>query len=351
MTELHYALIGAAALLLVLVFAWSKWNERRQVRRLRESAGPAGADPNASAAAAVPGPAAGGRIEPWLGEPAGASESPAGGPGAEAQHPRLQQPEWTEDPMLDCVLELRCAHAADGVAVIDAMAPLLRLDCGLPAQVAVWDARSEQWVLPDRFGFYGEMLASIQLANRRTKLGDIEASKFIAAVQQMAVVLDADFDPPDVPLLRRRAEELEARIAPFDIQIGLTVQPAEGVLNPTQVQRVVPSLRLEADGERRWLRRDDDGWPLFTVQLTREHRLALELDVPVVAPERRPLQAMFAAAAELAVLLNARVVDDHGRPIAPGSIEAIEPALQELYAKMRAADIEPGSARARRLFA
>jgi hypothetical protein len=195
------------------------------------------------------------------------------------------------------------------------------------------------------------MLASIQLANRRTKLGDIEASKFIAAVQQMAVVLDADFDPPDVPLLRRRAEELEARIAPFDIQIGLTVQPAEGVLNPTQVQRVVPSLRLEADGERRWLRRDDDGWPLFTVQLTREHRLALELDVPVVAPERRPLQAMFAAAAELAVLLNARVVDDHGRPIAPGSIEAIEPALQELYAKMRAADIEPGSARARRLFA
>jgi hypothetical protein len=349
MTELHYALLGAAVLLLLLVFGWSKWQEKRQVRRLQGQSG--GTERDSLAAPAQSGAAAtSGRIEPRLGELPGDADATVDGAAAEHPHPRPQLPGWTEDPLLDCVLELRCAHAADGVAVIDAVSPLLRLDCELPAHVAAWDARVEQWVLPDRFGFYSELLASIQLANRGSKLGDIEASKFIAAVQQVALALDADFDPPDVPLLRRRAEQLEAQIVQFDAQIGLTLQPAEGVFNPTQVHKVVPAIRLEPNGENCWLRRGEDGWPNFTVRLTPEHRLLLELDVPAVAPAARPLQAMFAAAAELAVLLNARVVDDHGRPIAPGSIEAIEPALQALYEKMRAADIEPGSERARRLF-
>jgi hypothetical protein len=350
MTDLHYALLGAAALVLVLVFGWSKWNERRQIRRLSEAPG-SSQKQSAPPAAAADAAAGAGRIEPRLGELPGVADTKPDGAGDAAPHARPQLSGWTEDPMLDCVLEVRCAHAADGVAVIDAMAPVLRLDCGLPTHVVAWDARAEQWVLPDRFGFYGEMLASIQLANRRATLGDIEASRFIAAVQQMALALDADFDPPDVPLLRRRAEQLQAQIAPFDVQIGLTLQPADGLFNPALVQKAVAAVRLEPDGDSRWLRRGEDGWPQFAAQLTKEHRLLLELDVPLAAPAARPLQTLFAAAAELAVLLNARVVDDHQRPIAPGSIEAIEPALQGLYAKMRAAEIEPGSERARRLFA
>jgi len=342
MTELHFALIAAAVLVLLLLLGWSKWQERRQVRALRERLGGPDFDP-LFAAPQTGAAAAAGRIEPRLGElPGEAGTQP---------HPRPQLPGWTEDPMLDCVLEVRCAHAVDGVAVIDAAAPLLRLDCALPVHVVAWDARSEQWVLPDRFGFYGELLASMQLATRSGKVGDIEASKFIAAVQQVALALDADFDPPEVPLLRRRAESLEALVAQFDVQIGLTLQPGEGAFNPTQVHKAVQAIGLEVAGEQRWLRRGEDGQPLFAVRLTAEFHLLLELDVPVVAPAMHPLRAMFAAAAELAVLLNARVVDDHGRPVAPGSIEAIEPALQALYEKMRAADIEPGSERARRLFA
>jgi len=350
MTDLHIALVAAALVVLVLLYGWSKWQERRQIRRLRERLGSPDRDP--LQAPAVEGRGGGGsRIEPRLGElPAGAGGA-AHADAAEPPHPRPHLPGWSEDPMLDCALELRCAHAVDGVAVIDATSPLLRLDCGLPVHVVAWDARAEQWVLPDRFGFYSELLASIQIASRRGRLGDIEASKFIAAVQQVAVALDADFDPPELPLLRSRAAELEAQIAQFDVQIGLTLQPGEGVFNPAQVNKAVQAVGLEADGERRWLRRGEDGLPLFAVRLTPEFRLLLELDVPVAAPAARPLQAMFSTASELAALLNARVVDDHGRPIAPGSIDAIEPALQRLYEKMRAADIEPGSGRAHRLFA
>ena len=346
MTELHYALIAAAVVVLLLLLAWSKWQERRQVRRLRQRLGAPDGDPLQAPAPAA-GATGGERIEPRLGE----LPAEAGAAAAEQPQPRPQLPGWIEDPLLDCVLELRCAHAADGVAVIDAAAPLLRLDCGLPVHVVAWDARAEQWVLPDRFGFYSELLASIQLANRSRKLTDIEASRFIAAVQQLAVALDADFDPPEVPLLLRRSADLEAKIAQFDVQIGLTLQPGDGAFNPTVVVRSVLAIGLEPDGERRWLRRAEDGAVLFTVRLTDEHLLLLELDVPSAPPAAQPLQSMFSTASELAALLNARVVDDHGRPIAPGSIEAIEPALQALYEKMRAADLEPGSARARRLFA
>jgi hypothetical protein len=350
MTELHVALIAAAVVLLVLLLAWSKWQERRQVRRLRERLGTPDRDPLLAPDAAG-GATAGARIEPRLGELPGGPAAPVEAPVADQPHPRPQLPGWIEDPMLDCVLELRCAHAVDGVAVIDATAPLLRLDCGLPVHVLAWDARAEQWVLPDRFGFYSELLASIQLANRGRRLGDIEASQFISAVQQAAVVLDADFDPPEVPLLRRRAAELEAKIAQFDVQIGLTLQPGDAVFNPTLVSRSVQAIGLTPDGDRRWLRRGEDGQPLFSVRLTAEHLLLLELDVPVATPSAQPLQAMFSTASELAALLNARVVDDHGRPVAPGSIEAIAPALQALYDRMRGADLEPGSERARRLFA
>ncbi len=331
MSELHWALIAAGVALLLLLFAWSKWQERRQVRRQK----------TAEAAAA---PAEGGRIEPRLGDVAAPPVEAA----AEAP-PRPTPARWNEDPMLDAVLELRCAHGVDGVAVIDAVAPLLRVDCGLPVHVVAWDPRAEGWVEPDRFGFYSEMLAAIQLANRRARLGDIEASKFIAAVQQAAMALEADFDPPELALLRRRAEQLEALVAQFDVQIGFTVQTA-GALSPGEVNRAALAVGLTPAGEGRWRRADDAGQTLFTARLE-PPRLLLELDVPTVPPASRALPAMFAAAAELAVLLKGQVVDDHGRALAPTAIEAIEPALQSVYERMRAADIEPGSERARRLFA
>jgi hypothetical protein len=346
MTELHLALLAAAVAVLLLLFGWSKWQERRQIRRLQRQLGGTEHDPLLQPAEAR---ARGERIEPSFGD------APAAGSGEAAPsdepHPRPQLPGWAEDPLLDCVLELRCAHAVDGVAVIDAAAPLLRLDCGLPVHLLAWDGRSEQWAVPDRFGFYTELLAAIQVANRKHRLGDIEASKFIAGVQQVALALDADFDPPELPRLRSRAEQLEAQITQFDVQIGLTIEPAEGLCNPVQVQKTAAALRLEPDGELRWVRRGADGQPLFSLRLGADLRLQLELDVALAAPAERPLQAMFATATELAALLNARVVDDHGQPIQPGSIEAIERPLQVLYEQMRTADIEPGSERARRLFA
>ncbi|MGZ9076284.1 MAG: cell division protein ZipA C-terminal FtsZ-binding domain-containing protein, partial [Burkholderiaceae bacterium] len=80
-------------------------------------------------------------------------------------------------------------------------------------------------------------------------------------------------------------------------------------------------------------------------------RLTLTLDVPASAAHPSPLSTLFSVAHQLAARLNARVVDDNARTVELGAESVIESELEMLVSEMRAAGIEPGSARARRLYA
>lgn len=384
MSDLHIALLILAGLLLVLLFAFNKWQERRMLRRLdaslRHGVGDplmqsppaqstAHAGPTSPAPAGEPRPAAavvqvtdlplaalyGGRVEPRLGalpnDPAtlatphvDAAAAPTGSGPA---------PRWIEDPLLDWVLELRCSHAVDGVAVFDAAAPLARLESGLPLFLVAWDARHQQWVEPDRFGFYTELLVATQVAHRQHKLDEIEASRFIAVVQQVAMTLDADFDAPDVKRVVEMARELDQLCARFDVQIGMTL---DATAAPWDAQRVAPAARaaeLVPVGPTRWERLTADGVPVFSLRADAfpASRLSLELDVPLAPIAADPLRTLFKAADLLAIELGARVVDDNGRPVNAASLAGIAEQLDGLYVEMTAAGIEPGSARARRLYA
>ncbi len=356
MNELHLALGALAVALLGGVYAFSKWQERRALRRfqdsLRGSVQDALMSPAGPPTQPLAPPAPGSRIEPTFGP------LPDTGVNAEtkdAPAPLEQQTipaNWIEDPLLDCVLELRCAHAVDGVAVIDAASALARLRLPLPVHLVAWDGRSQQWVAPDRFGFYSELLAAVQLGNRGHTLTEIEASQFITAVQQLAVALDADFDPPDTRRMLELVTELDRLCARFDIRIGLTLEPTDGGWDLGRITAAAASCELEPVTPQAWLRRDAQGAALFTVAARGEpiDRLLLELDVPQAAPSALPLRAMFATASQLATALDARIVDDNGRPVQSASIEAIERQLAALYEDMLAAGIEPGSVRARRLY-
>lgn len=390
MSDLHYALLAVAGVLLALLFGYNKWQERRMLRELDASLrggvgdplmqppparpAPPVAAPTATAgevegatAEPVIAPAAvevtdlplsalyGGRIEPRFESPAAAEAAPEAadaGP-VEAGAAPARAPRWVEDPMLDWVLELRCAHAVDGVSVFDAAAPLARMESALPVFLVAWDARSQQWVEPDRFGFYSELLVATQLANRRHRIDDIAASRFIAMVQQIALALDADFDTPDARRVVETATELDQLCARFDVQIGLTLHAPAG---PWDALRVADAARVAGfapAGPLRWERLTAEGQAVFalTAQALPTDRLALELDVPLAPMAANPLRSLFKAADALAIELGARVVDDNGRPVNAASLAGVAEQLEALYAEMRAAGIEPGSARALRLYA
>jgi len=398
MSELQLALAAVAAVLLLALYANGKWQERRVLRRMRErlhggmgdpllqaeaasAANPARrVDPRfamapASGGGAADGPALGRATHPanddgaaMAAEPdedaAAASEpaldldlstKPGAGVSSEALRTpaALLRPDWTEDPLLDCSLELRCARAVDGVSVIDAAAILAHTPWSLPVHFVVWDGRHQQWVMPDRFGYYTDALASIQLADRRARLDAEQIERFVQVVRQVAAALDADVDMPDAQRLLVLAADLDRLCARFDIKIGLTVE-ASGSTTWTgpQLRSAAQEAGFVATRATRWLALDAQGDPMYSLQADAAamNRLALELDIAVAPIAARPFRAMAESAWSLAHALGARVVDDNGVLIDARSVEAIETQLAKVYADMQAAGIEPGGVRARRLY-
>lgn len=357
MNNLHLVLLLIGAVLLVALFVFNKWQERQALRRLdasmREGVGDA-------LLGEVPARRVPGRIEPRLGS-GPAEDGIAAETGPEGAEPTdLAAPPgaphvdgWSEDPLLDFVLELRCSHAFDGVAALEARAQLERLALPLPTHLAVWDPKAQHWTAPDRFGFYSELLASVQMATRRQVLSEIEASRFVSAVQQIALSIDADFDAPEMGRLVAQAAELDALCARFDVQITLTLEAQGGALDGAVVSAAAEDAGFDAGLPGRWEMRDRQGRQLLTLTSAspQADRLALTLDVPLAPGDREPLSALFTAAHQLAARLNARIVDDNGRPVDATAQGTIGGELGKLYDEMRAAGIEPGGPRAQRLYA
>ena len=264
----------------------------------------------------------------------------------------LLQPSWTEDPLLDCSLEIRCAHAVDGVSVIDAAAALGHASWPLPVNFVVWDGRHQQWVLPDRFGYYTDALASLQLADRRTRIDADVIEQFVRVVQELAVKLDADVDVPDTARLLVMAHDLDRLCARFDVRISLTVESTGPYWTGPQLRNAAHDAGFVATSAQRWVFNDAQGEPLYTLQVdpAQMNRVWLELDIAVAPVAAQPFRAMVEGAWTLAGTLGARVVDDNGVPIDARSVAAIEAQLGRVYADMQAAGIEPGSTRARRLY-
>ncbi|MEG2153952.1 MAG: hypothetical protein RRY41_03175 [Burkholderiaceae bacterium] len=367
MSQLQIALTGLALAVLVGIFAWGKWDERRARARMQDLHSGVG-DPLMGESAASPAapatpegrPRSDARVEPSFGGAAPVSEpdsTPALTPESEplandvlASAP-VQAGGWLEDPLLDFAFELRCSHPIDGVAALAAAAQLARLQLPLPAHLAVWDARVQQWSAPDRFGFYSEMLVALQMADRRGALTEIDASRFLAAVQQIALELEADFDPPDVPRLLEQAAALDATVAKFDVQLSLTLKSAGAPFAFDAIRSTAQAVGFVVAGEGRWEKGDAERRPLLlAADAPLAESVRITLDVPVAPLASQPLEALFATANDLAARLGALIVDDVGRPIASGAAVAINQQLALLYQQMHDAGIEPGGERARRLY-
>jgi len=357
MTKLHWALLAIAAVLLAALYLYGKWQERKSARLDEETAEDSDASPLERQAVHVPSARnarqAPVRIEPTMGvaSDSNVEVSDAASEGSPSETPSVGG--WVEDALLDVMLELRCTHAFDGVAALEARAQLDRLALPLPTHLAVWDSKAAHWSLPDRFGFYSEMLIAAQLANRRHSLSEIDASRFVSAVQQIAVSIDADFDPPDVARLVQQAAELDRLCARFDVQMTLTLEALTEPWSRDAVEEAATGAGLTQVAPARWERSDaeDPAALSMTAASWPTPRLTLMLDVPRAANDPPPVSSLFVIAHQLAVRLNARVVDDNGRAVEAAAQSAIEAELDTLISDMRIAGIEPGSARARRLYA
>jgi len=249
------------------------------------------------------------------------------------------------------------------------LAPLWqrRFDFGKNVNACGQNTASGNWekVIADSHATYSAFRLGLQLANRSGAVSAARLSDFRDMAREIGVHLQADMTVPDVDEAAARAVQLDAFCAEVDQMIGINLLPnGEITVAASEVAQVAQALgmSLQADGAFHLL--DARGFTLYslcnidsapfqhhTFNHMRVKGLTLLLDVPRVHQPAKRFDDMVVLARRLAQELGAAVVDDHRALLSDANLAQIREQIVAIESRMLAGDIEPGSARARRLFA
>lgn len=211
---------------------------------------------------------------------------------------------------------------------------------------------------------YDKLLIALQLVSRSGALAATELDEFCGRAQAFADALTAMVDLPDQADAMARAVTLDEFCASVDVLIGMNVVNANGDTIPaTKIRAMAEAagMKLKADGTFHFM--DDAGLSLFSlsnfeppafsadnIRHLSTRGVTLLLDVPVVANGTRVFEQMLVLARQIADSLGWMLVDDNRRPLSDAGIAKIKQQLATIYAKMDAAGIPAGMERALRLF-
>jgi hypothetical protein len=211
---------------------------------------------------------------------------------------------------------------------------------------------------------YSKLLLAMQLVNRGGPVGVGELEDFCGRAQALADDLAAMIELPDRSEAMNRAATLDEFCASVDVLIGVNVVTANGDSIPaTKVRALAEAsgMKLKPDGTFHYA--NDEGVTLFMLtnfaptpfspenirQMT-THGVTLLLDVPKVANGAKVFDQMLVLARQVAGSLGGTLVDDNRRPLSDSGIAKIKSQLATIYAKMEAANLPAGGERALRLF-
>jgi len=305
------------------------------------------------------------RREPGM---AGGDETLAAASGAVSASPSeaTRAPQVVIDEEIHATFLLAADLPVSGERILTCLHELRR--AGRQSVSFVGASGDENWSVIRPGGRYDTILIAVQLANRSGPLNEIEFSEFAAAVQHAADQIPAGCDVPDMMETIARARALDARCAPLDAQVGINLVHAAGRWSGDLVARLAGDHQMILRADGRFHATDDHGHSLFTLQngegegfrvdtlnQMSTDRLTLLLDVPQAArddnnPAADPFRRMTDTAQALAAQLGATLVDDNMRTLTSPALAAIEDQIAPAYARLEAAGMRAGSARALALF-
>jgi FtsZ-interacting cell division protein ZipA len=367
MSELQTALLAIGFGVIVAVYAFGWWQQRKYRRKFgaafkashadalyqENSAGPAEPEP---ALAAMAEEAVGDTI-PAVEEAAPAAEMPAA--------PVLDGSCALLDVRSDFIIELHLAEPSPA-AVLDGLWQR-KFDFGKPVQVCGLTLAGRQWerAIAESQTLYERFRIALQLVDRGGAISAAKLADFRDLVLGIAKQVKADTAVPDVDETHRRATELDAFCAEVDQMVGINlVPPGERSLPGARIAQAAAlhGMTLEADGAFHAL--DAQGHSAFSL-INQDSRpfqhhtletfgtpgLTLLLDVPRVEDPAVQFDQMVRIAHELAGELQVNLVDDHRVVLSDNGLARIRAQIAAVEAKMRDNGIAPGHAQARRLFA
>ncbi len=211
----------------------------------------------------------------------------------------------------------------------------------------------------------GEITAGLLLANRQGAVSRALLRDYFEAMNELARSSGATLMLPELSTELARADALDQACSVVDVQVGLTLLRRDAnVLPGTRLRGVAEAagFRLNDRGGFDY-RHEDSGRLMFelvdvggrpldadSLKSLQLAGITLLLDVPRIGEPLRAFDQMKAVARRLGITLEAALVDDARRPLADSALAAIRSQLQQACAAMRDMQVEPGSARALRLF-
>ncbi len=391
MKDLQIALIVFGVLLVLAVWLYNRWQERRflarQASRSPSTPSPAPAKPAAGAAPEAVIPPGEERIEPSLSLPAQPEDAGLPEPSfmdadlpiepetsltagevdlpldIEVEGPPPLPAEWS-DGSVDCLVRIefvapvpvRMLHEEfrEGLQRIDKPVQWL----GLDEQTGHWHT-----LLPDDPGSVKHLAVALQLVDRLGAVGEETLKIFVGGMNRLAQRFVGHIEVPDTAALVARAQELDAFCASVDLQLTLHVLPKTGAyLSGAQLKPMLDRAGLRREGER-FVASNPDGSEAFalicraatafpaervaSMQLT---ELIFSLDVPRVASGAQAFERLLECARQCATALGGQIADVHRKPLAEATLAIIRSRIVELQQRMVERGIVPGGVRALRLF-
>jgi len=241
-----------------------------------------------------------------------------------------------------------------------------KFDFGKPVQVCGLTLGTKRWerAIAESQTLYARFRIALQLVDRGGAISAAKLADFRDLVLGIAIRIKADTTVPDIQETFHQAIELDAFCAEADQMVGVNlVPPGDRLIPATKIVHAAArqDMTLEADGAFHLL--NAHGQSLFslinqnsvpfqhhTLETFSTAGITLLLDVPRVENPGNQFDQMMHVARELAKELQVNVVDDLRVVLSDNSLARIRAQIAEVEAKMCAWGIAPGSAQARRLF-
>ena len=381
LNSLELSIVILSVIAIVSVLGYNAWQSFRGASRRNPRTGTGGVGEN------DPLRDSGGRDEPVLREPFFDSESSGGSSAANdsrpdykigaassesMDRPDLSDAEFTDgldshhatiddgkvgdpvlDPRVECVVTLMFQHALPGDRLI-AAAHLLRRAGSKPVTQDACPVSDlpvgTQWEPPRASRSYRALRAGVLLSNRNGPLNGVDFSEFLEGLEALSLQFDAQYSKPDMVEALSRARELDSFCAAQDAQLMIHVETSVS-LHQADLAQVAAENGLVERGNGRWVALEPKGTILYSVSLgDRPNRISLSLDLPRTLLSQDPWGAMVDCARRLVARLGGHLVDDAAQALGPNQLEVIRGQLEQRASTLVAADIQPGSPLALRLF-
>lgn len=359
--ELQMGLVGAGGAVVIGIFAFNKWQERKHRKQI-EQANPSVQEPVLSE---LPTGTGAERVEPVM-----SAEQ------ARAAAPSVQSVKDASARRVPPLLPPEVDERADWVIRIESIEPLVaaRLwqaalqQCGGVSKPLRWfgfSDSSNRWepVTAHSAGTYHWVCAALQLVDRRGPASEGDLLQLSDGLQRMC---DTFMAIPSLPARNEalaQAAELDRFCAGVDIQIGVNVVARSQAFPGTKLRGLAEAAGLELLGDGCFHARDEMGNSQFVLgnlepvlfaaeemRTLNTKGITLTLDVPRVADGVKVFERMMGLAQQLAEALNGAVVDDNLTPFGEKAVGLIRAQIEQFQGQMAECDMAPGSPLAQRLF-